>query len=191
MEYRIRAIGANLLLALGLYLLDYYTTGGEALIWIFFGCASFMITALWIGFSKAGFFFNAIAALLLYTYVEVGMDGHRLSFRYIYYVMMAATLLCSLLRYLQDVLDERRKREEAHRWYEEGFRQEKKAYEEMPPHKESAPKGYFFDCRDEKSLKNRYRKLCKAYHPDNGAQNAETFIKIQQEYARMKAQMAR
>lgn len=43
----------------------------------------------------------------------------------------------------------------------------------------------FYGCNDLESLKNRYRKLVRTYHPDENSGNAEAFEYIQSEYERL------
>ncbi len=52
---------------------------------------------------------------------------------------------------------------------------------------ESAPV-FFADCKDQASVKRRYRDLCRVYHPDNGNGSPEVFNRITEEYERLMAQ---
>lgn len=46
---------------------------------------------------------------------------------------------------------------------------------------ESSP-GFFSGCKDQSSVKRRYRDLCRVYHPDNGNGSEEVFSRITDEY---------
>ncbi len=51
-------------------------------------------------------------------------------------------------------------------------------------HSENEYITYFFKgCHSIQEIKIRYRNLCKAYHPDNGAGDNDTFEEIQKQYA--------
>lgn len=47
---------------------------------------------------------------------------------------------------------------------------------------------YFNGCDSLDSLKDRYRNLCKVYHPDTGNGSQQEFVKIQEEFDRLKQQ---
>lgn len=53
--------------------------------------------------------------------------------------------------------------------------------------KESAP-AFFADCKDQASVKRRYRDLCRVYHPDNGNGSPEVFNRITEEYEKLMTQ---
>ncbi len=70
--------------------------------------------------------------------------------------------------------------------YEDGDEDfEEEEYEE--PSREVSP-GFFTDCRDQASIRRRYRDLCRVYHPDSGNGSAEIFNRITEEYERLTAQ---
>lgn len=46
---------------------------------------------------------------------------------------------------------------------------------------------FFAGCSDMEKLEKRYKTLCKAYHPDTGGGDTETFQKMQEEYNTIKA----
>lgn len=45
---------------------------------------------------------------------------------------------------------------------------------------------FFAGCTDSEKLEKRYKSLCKAYHPDTGGGDTETFQKMQEEYNTLK-----
>lgn len=57
-------------------------------------------------------------------------------------------------------------------------------YEEDQGSASDSP-GFFFGCGDERSIRRRYKDLCKVYHPDSGNGSAEVFAKITDEYNRL------
>lgn len=70
--------------------------------------------------------------------------------------------------------------------YEDGDEDlEEEEYE--APSREVSP-GFFADCRDQSSIRRRYRDLCRVYHPDSGNGSAEIFNRITEEYDRLTAQ---
>lgn len=48
---------------------------------------------------------------------------------------------------------------------------------------------YFSGCNDLNSLDKRYKVLCKAYHPDSDSGDADSFMRMQSEYEKIKASM--
>ncbi len=48
--------------------------------------------------------------------------------------------------------------------------------------RQQASPGFFSDCKDEASIKRRYKDLCKVYHPDSGNGSADIFNRITEEY---------
>lgn len=46
---------------------------------------------------------------------------------------------------------------------------------------------FFAGCSDMEKLEKRYKSLCKAYHPDTGDGDTETFQKMREEYEQLKA----
>lgn len=53
---------------------------------------------------------------------------------------------------------------------------------------QQASSAFFADCKDQGSVKRRYRDLCRVYHPDNGNGSPEVFNRITEEYERLTAQ---
>lgn len=81
-------------------------------------------------------------------------------------------------------------REEDAAWEsEDSFDGEEYEYEEEDEEspREASP-GFFTDCRDQASIRRRYRDLCRVYHPDSGNGSAEIFNRITEEYNRLTAQ---
>lgn len=68
-------------------------------------------------------------------------------------------------------------------WQESSGQQDQQARQTQ----ESAP-AFFMDCKDQGSVKRRYRDLCRVYHPDNGNGSPEVFNRITEEYERLMAQ---
>lgn len=60
--------------------------------------------------------------------------------------------------------------------------------EEYEEPSQEAALGFFADCRDQSSIRRRYRDLCRVYHPDSGNGSAEIFNRITEEYDRLTAQ---
>ena len=82
---------------------------------------------------------------------------------------------------------EQRRMEDAYRTGARSFLEDdyEDDYEEEPrPRREALPDpgGFFRGCRDEASVKRRYRELCKVYHPDSGNGSEEIFVEIQEQY---------
>lgn len=70
----------------------------------------------------------------------------------------------------------------------EDYENEDDEYENLNPDASSDSPGFFFGCSDERSIKRRYKELCKVYHPDSGNGSAEVFARITDEYNRLIAQ---
>ena len=76
-----------------------------------------------------------------------------------------------------NILDERERKEQ-----EKRYRQSQQYNQSM---KESVS-SYFNGCNSLNSLKERYRDLCKIYHPDSGNGSQQEFVKIQEEFEILK-----
>lgn len=70
----------------------------------------------------------------------------------------------------------------------EAYDNEDEEYEENSDRAASNSPGFFFGCSDERSIRRRYKELCKVYHPDSGNGSAEVFARITDEYNRLIAQ---
>jgi len=70
----------------------------------------------------------------------------------------------------------------------EDYEDEDEEYEEKNSRAASDSPGFFFGCNDERSIKRRYKELCKVYHPDSGNGSAEVFARITDEYNSLIAQ---
>ncbi len=71
-------------------------------------------------------------------------------------------------------------------WQESAGQQEQQT-QQAGQEQQSSP-GFFADCKDQGSVKRRYRDLCRVYHPDNGNGSPEVFNRITEEYERLTAQ---
>lgn len=60
--------------------------------------------------------------------------------------------------------------------------------EQQTAQEKRASSAFFADCKDQGSVKRRYRDLCRVYHPDNGNGSPEVFNRITEEYERLMAQ---
>ncbi len=72
--------------------------------------------------------------------------------------------------------------------YEE-YDDEEDEYIGAKPRKEIPQISFFRDCRDEASIRRRYRELCKVYHPDSGNGSTEIFEAVNREYEELMAGM--
>ncbi len=62
------------------------------------------------------------------------------------------------------------------------------AQDEPVRERQDAPSRFFNDCKDQNSIKRRYKDLCRVYHPDNGNGSAEIFNEITEEYHKLMEQ---
>jgi hypothetical protein len=73
--------------------------------------------------------------------------------------------------------------------YDEGYEEDTRREEKIPAgNRKQIPEISFFrDCRDEASIRRRYRELCKVYHPDSGNGSTEIFEAVNREYNELMA----
>lgn len=92
----------------------------------------------------------------------------------IFYIVRYFTLKRRLLNSISDGYD-------YYEEYEESSKENREEHDRDSRGSSDSP-GFFFGCDDERSIKRRYKELCKVYHPDNGNGSAEVFNKITEEY---------
>ncbi len=73
---------------------------------------------------------------------------------------------------------------------EEDYEEEDRAEERVGSgrRKEIPEISFFRDCKDEASIRRRYRELCKVYHPDSGNGSTEIFEAVNREYEELMAE---
>lgn len=97
----------------------------------------------------------------------------------IFYIVRYFILKRRLLNSISDGYEE-------YEEYENSSKESREEYDRDNRGSSDSP-GFFFGCDDERSIKRRYKELCKVYHPDNGNGSAEVFNKITEEYDRLMA----
>lgn len=71
--------------------------------------------------------------------------------------------------------------------FQEDWQQDEDAeeYAQQEDQARESVSAFFSGCKDEASIKRRYKDLCKVYHPDNGNGSADIFNRITEEYNRL------